>query len=158
MFLLQEVFFYLPDKRWEETFRDPPVSKWLQDPKDRWPIRIGWLKQELNLMPHFLPEMRQALWAWPLPRGSLSVYTAHVVISHIAVSLNPKIISNALVKAKGWKNPIWKSYCVLIDLIISYFWCQMWFYKTFFSDLGGGGRGHGMRSRWKQELSKTFRV
>lgn len=30
---------------------------------DRRPIRLGWLKQELNLMPHFLPEMRRALWA-----------------------------------------------------------------------------------------------
>ena len=29
---------------------------------DRRPIKLGWLKQELNLMPHFLPEMRQALW------------------------------------------------------------------------------------------------
>lgn len=26
------------------------------------PIRLGWLQQELNLMPHFLPEMRRALW------------------------------------------------------------------------------------------------
>lgn len=39
-----------------------PFTERLQDSQDRWPIRLGWLKRELNLMPHFLSEMRQALW------------------------------------------------------------------------------------------------
>ncbi len=46
-------------KSW--SFCEFSVTERLQDPQDRWPIRRGWLKRELNLMPHFLSEMRQAL-------------------------------------------------------------------------------------------------
>lgn len=41
--------------------------------------------------------------AWPLPKGSLLSHSSHTVISHIAVSPNPKIISNTLEKARTWK-------------------------------------------------------
>lgn len=78
------LYFFSPSEfktREEHDISDPSLTE-LQDSRDRWPIRVGWLKRELNLMPHFLSEMRQALWAWPLPKGSLSFYSGHRNLTH----------------------------------------------------------------------------
>lgn len=98
-------------KRDTRSLCDASLAEQLQDSQDRWPIRIGWLKRELNLMPHFLSEMRQALWL-DLSQKDLSpsfFYTSHPVISHIAVSLKPKIISTHISKGTELENPIWNS-------------------------------------------------
>lgn len=71
-------------------------------------------------MPHFLSEMRQALWLDLSQEGSLSFYSGHVIMSHIAVSLNLKIISNTLAKAKAWKIQFEIHTVVHEDLITPY--------------------------------------
>lgn len=69
-------------------------------------------------MPHFLSEMRQALWL-DLSLKDL-FYSGHVVISHIAVSLNLKIISNTLAKPKAWKIQFEIHTVAPVDLITPY--------------------------------------
>lgn len=75
-------------------------------------------------MPHFLSEMRQA-YDLTSPKRILSFYSGHVVISHIAVSPNSKIISNTLAKAKTWKIQFEIHTLAFVDLITPYVLCHM---------------------------------
>lgn len=94
--------------------------------------------------------------AWPLPKGSLSFFSGHVVISHIAVSLNPKIMPNTLVKARAWKIQFEVHSVARVDVITSYVWCHMSFDgpaicsgREVLEEAGSSGWRVGLATSWK---------
>lgn len=56
-------------KEKKQRFSDPSLQNDWRIPRIDDPL--GWLKQELNLLPHFLSEMRQALWWLDLSQKDL---------------------------------------------------------------------------------------
>lgn len=116
--------FHHRRSRKEARLCDRSLAERLPDCQDRWPIRLGWLKRELNLNGSFPLRDETSSMAWPLPGGSLSFSSGHIVISHIAVSLNLKIIRNTLVKAGAWKIQIEIHTVAVAHLIPPCVWCH----------------------------------